>query len=255
MKFSLIIPARMQSSRFPGKPLAKIFGKELIQIVWENCAQAFGAEKVWVATDSAEIFEYCKKINAQVSLTSPSCLTGTDRVAEMAKKLDFDWFLNVQGDEPMISAAHLIDFLTQVEANQSSKLEYDVYCGMSVGKQNEFNDVSVPKVVTSLANELLYISRAGIPSSKDKVLPGKFFKQVCVYAFSKRSLLEFAKLDDKTPVERSEDIEILRFLELGMKVKMILMQGNFVAVDHPQDIGKVELAIKDGSKQKGQEPL
>lgn len=237
-KFAVVIPARYQSSRFPGKPLVGICGKPMIQHVWERCCLAVGVEKVYVATDSDQIESAVKAFGGQVIRTSSSCLTGTDRLAEANKVLDLDFVINVQGDEPLINPD---DINTVIEEyTRGDGCVVNAMCEIKTEK--EFLSLTVPKVVASPNNKLMYMSRAGIPLSKD----GEFkfgFKQVCIYAFSREHLEFFYENKKKTLLEEIEDIEILRFLESGFVVKMVKVESGSVAVDVPSDVKFVEEAL------------
>jgi len=233
--FLVIIPARYQSTRFPGKPLAMIAGKSMIHRVWEQCAKVVSSEYVYIATDSEEIERHCVGSGMQVIMTSSSCLTGTDRVYEAAKELGVDLVINVQGDEPLINPS---DIQTVVEF---AKINHNVVINaMSpIYDISEFESNSVPKVVFRPDGMLMYMSRSPIPSNKNGVF-NKAWKQVCIYAFPMSHLEKFALSRRKTPFELEEDIEILRFIELGIGVKMLEVSADSIAVDEPSDIKKVE---------------
>lgn len=233
MEFAIIIPARYKSSRFPGKPLAMIKGTPLIKRVWDICIKAVPKEQVFVATDDNRIQKYCINNNMNVLLTSESCLTGTDRVYEASLQIDADLYINVQGDEPTLNPRDI-----SLIASQATNADV-VNAMCSITNESDFMNPNVPKVVTRLDGKLLYMSRAGVPSNKTS----KFvtaMKQVCIYAFSKKALHDFYHNRKKTPLEEIEDIEILRFLELGYDVHMVKVSSSSLAVDIPEDILKVE---------------
>ena len=232
--YAVVIPARYQSSRFPGKPLVDLCGKPMIQHVWERCCKAVGSEKVYVATDNDRIEETVKAFGGLVIRTSSDCLTGTDRLAEANLTLNCDFIINVQGDEPLINPEDINTVIRAFINNNDS-----VVNAMSpILSEDEFRSLTVPKVVTNLSGQLLYMSRAGVPLSKANEF--KFgFKQVCIYAFSKKHLEFFFSKKKKTPLEEVEDIEILRFLESGYPVKMIEVESGSIAVDVPEDVDRV----------------
>lgn len=233
MKYAVVIPARYQSSRFPGKPLIDICGKPMIQHVWEKCCAAVDEERVHVATDSHEIAECVKNFGGQVVMTSSRCLTGTDRLAEANLELDCDFLVNVQGDEPVIDPKNIIKIIDSFK--QTGNIT-NAYCEIS--SEQEFNSLTVPKVVTSKGKRLLYMSRSPIPLTKD----GRYLKahkQVCVYAFGREHLSFFSSHQEKTPLEQIEDIEILRFLESDMIIDMIEVEAGSLAVDVPKDVDTV----------------
>jgi 3-deoxy-manno-octulosonate cytidylyltransferase (CMP-KDO synthetase) len=235
MRVVAVIPARFQSSRFPGKPLALINGKEMIIWVAEQCEKAMPKKDIYIATDSKKIFNLVKKKNYQCIMTKKNNLTGTDRVAEVAIKVKANIYLNVQGDEPLIKPASIKKII-------SAKLKdyKNVICAYSKildfgGEKN----INIPKVVFNSKNELLYISRSAIPFSKEQKSVN-YFKQVCIYAFNRQELLMFKKLKKKPHLESIEDIEILRFFELNKKIKMVKTESSSIAVDLPSDIKLVE---------------
>ena len=231
--FAVVIPARYESSRFPGKPLVDLCGKPMIQHVWERCCQAVGSTLVYVATDDERIQHVVHKFGGQVVMTSSECLTGTDRLAEANLQLDCDFIVNVQGDEPLINPA---DINSVIEAFLRTGNVTNAMCPIT--SEQEFRSLTVPKVTFSQSRKLLYMSRAGIPLTKS----GDFkfgYKQVCIYAFSKDQLAFFYKNKVKTPHEEVEDIEILRFLESDYCVDMVEVEAGSLAVDRPEDIDAV----------------
>ena len=230
----IIIPARYQSSRFPGKPLVSILGTSMIYRVWEKCIKVLSPEHVFVATDSKEIAKHCKKHDIQVLMTSSDCLTGTDRVYEASKQLNVKTVINVQGDEPLINPEDIRRVIDNIEDYPDSIIN-----AMCPVDKDDFENPTIPKVVTRLDNRLLYSSRACIPTTKTlSFITAQ--KQVCIYAFPKKSLIDFANVNEKTPLEKLEDIEILRFLELGYEVQMIKVSNMSIAVDVSEDLKKVE---------------
>ncbi|GAA6172162.1 3-deoxy-manno-octulosonate cytidylyltransferase [Colwellia sp. KU-HH00111] len=237
-KFAVVIPARYQSSRFPGKPLVDLCGKPMIQHVWERCCEAVGAEKVYVATDSDQIESVVESFGGAVIRTSSDCLTGTDRLAEANRQLNCDFIINVQGDEPLISPADINTVAQAYLAGDGSVV--NAMC--KIIDEREFRSFTVPKVVCDQSNKLLYMSRSAIPLTKNNEF--KFsYKQVCIYAFSKEHLEFFISHQSKTPLEEIEDIEILRFLESQYPVQMIEVDSGSMAVDIPEDVVRVKAAL------------
>ena len=234
MKYAVVIPARFESSRFPGKPLVDLKGKPMIQRVWEKCCEAVSSEFVYVATDSEKIKNVCVAFGAKVVMTSSDCKTGTDRVAEANKTIQADIVINVQGDEPLISPNDIKKILN-ASLNTPSNI-INAMCPIT--NESEFRSTTVPKVVASPSGKLLYMSRAGIPLSKNASFHyGN--KQVCIYAFSKEHLEFFYSFTNKTPLESVEDIEILRFLEGGFDVHMVGVDEGPIAIDIPSDVSAV----------------
>ena len=238
--YLVIIPARYQSTRFPGKPLADIHGKSMIQRVWGKCAEATNPDRVLVATDDDRILKHCKDHKMQVLLTSNNCLTGTDRLCEVAQKRKAKVYINVQGDEPLISPE---DIKAVIQASQKEpKIITNAMC--PINNEIDFKNPNIPKVVTQMDGRLLYMSRAPIPTNK-KFEFASAMKQVCIYAFPYDTLIAFGSLKEKTPLEKIEDLEILRLLECGYEVRMIEVSGSSVAVDTPKDLDKVRSIIHD----------
>ena len=239
MKFVLIIPARYKSSRFPGKPLTLLKGKSMIRHVYDQCLKAVPRDSIYVATEDKRIADHCKKNNIQFLMTSDECLTGTDRLCEVSKLVEADYYINIQGDEPLFNP---VDIQNLIQELSKQKNLYDVYCGYcSIDSEDTFFSFNMPKVIFNKRKELIYISRAPIPSNKQNEFK-KGFRQVCGYAFSKKSL-EIFDIKSKTYFESIEDIELLRFLELGVKVKMVEMSKKSIPVDVKEDIEKVLFAI------------
>ena len=240
MKYGVIIPARYQSSRFPGKPLVELGPKSMIHWVYERCVDAVGEDKVWVASDDERIFSHCRDHGLQYVETSSSCLTGTDRVYEAAKELSLDMAINVQGDEPLIRPDDIKQILDAGIENLN--IVCNGYC--SIESEKDFFSLTVPKVVFAPNGDLFYMSRSGIPGNKQGTF-GFGFKQVCIYSFPMKLLEEFYHYGKKTPLENSEDIEILRFMELGHKVKMVEVSDSSVAIDTPEDRERVLSLLKE----------
>tara|TARA_B100000700_G_C14937244_1_gene804968 strand:- start:130 stop:885 length:756 start_codon:yes stop_codon:yes gene_type:complete len=231
--FRIVIPARWKSSRFPGKPLALILGKTLIERVYDACCKTVISKKVVVATDSLKIKKFCIKKKINFVMTSKKCLTGTDRIIEVAKKTNSKIFINVQGDEPLIDPRELKKFI--INALKNPKNIYIAKC--NINKTGYFNK-NLPKIVTDKNNNLLYISRANIPSNKMHKFE-KAYGQVNIYSYPRKILMKKKIKNNKYFNEKIEDIEILRFLERGYKIKVILMKKSTQPVDVKNDLVKV----------------
>jgi len=242
MKTIIVIPARYKSSRFPGKPLVKLLGKPMIQWVSELSAKAVGIENVYIATDDKHISNAVKKMGYQAIMTSNDCLTGTDRLSEVAQKLKADIYINVQGDEPLVNPE---DIIKVIEAKKNHPTE--VINGYAeIGDDEDPNNINIPKVIFTEDHRMIYMSRQTIPGFKEvKNSPRKYFKQVCIYAFCREELLTYGDYAKKSTLECAEDIEIIRFLEWGQTVRMIQTKPGSLAVDTPEDVGKVEEALKE----------
>ena len=234
MNFIIVIPARYASSRFPGKPLAKINGKTMLERVYEKCCLAVEKKNIIVATDSKKIVDHCKKKKLNFLMTSTKCLTGTDRVAEVSKKIRRDFYINVQGDEPLIKATDLIKVINYAKKNPNKII--NAMCGIK--NRKDYFNFNIPKLVFDKSKNLVYMSRAAIPSNKKNKFV-KSYKQVCIYSFPRKMLKTFSNQKVKTLNEKIEDIEILRFIDLGFKVKMIEVSESSIAVDTKEDLKKV----------------
>lgn len=243
MSFLLIIPARYSSKRFPGKPLKKIDGKEMISIVWEKCIKAVSKKNTLIATDSKKIYNFCNKKSYNVTMTSTKCLTGTDRLYEVSKKIKKDIYINVQGDEPLISIDDIKKFVKYANKNKNEV----VNAYTEILNPNDYYSLNVPKIVFDKFKNLLYMSRSNIPGNKKNKFM-KSYKQVCIYSFPYKYLELFGKISKKTEFENIEDIEILRFLELGINVKMFRVSKSSIGVDTISDLKKVERIIKKSKK-------
>jgi len=242
MNSLIVIPARLKSSRLPSKPLKKIYGKELILRVLEACESLESKNiKMIVATDSKKIFDLVNSHKFKAIMTSKKCVTGTDRVAEVAKKVKADIYINVQGDEPLINSS---DVKKIIYAKKN--FPKHIICAYSYLRNSEnVNNKNIPKLVLNKKSELLYISRSPIPGFKKQSRKNyKYLKQVCLYGFNKNELNLFSSFKKKTDLENLEDIEILRYLEIGKKVKMIKLNSQSYAVDTYKDLKKVENIFK-----------
>jgi len=238
-----IIPARYQSTRFPGKPLVSILGKPMIIWVCEATATTLGKKNTYVATDSITIKDEVESYGYNVIMTSEKCLTGTDRVAEASRHILADVYLNIQGDEPMIEPRDIRHIL-----NQKMKFPNHVVNGKKIISNEDVNDRNLIKVVCNADDELIYMSRLPVPGTKgDGRINPIYYKQICLYAYSKAELAAFYA-NVKADYERAEDIEILRFFNLGIRVKMIETFRDTIAVDIPSDVKKVEMAMINKQK-------
>lgn len=236
MSISIIIPARYGSSRYKGKPLVKILNREMVLRVADICSKVVNKKNLFIATDSIKIANVVKKAQYNVIMTSSKCLTGTDRIAEASKKIKSKFFVNVQGDEPTINPIDIKKII-----NAKYKYPNHVICGYdNISKFENPSNLNLPKVLVNEKKELVYISRSLIPGTKKKNRKLNYFKQVCIYGFNKNQLKKFYSQKKKGKIEKIEDIEILRFFDLNIKIKMIKLNSNSVAVDEIKDVKKAE---------------
>jgi 3-deoxy-manno-octulosonate cytidylyltransferase (CMP-KDO synthetase) len=237
---AVIIPARYASTRLPAKPLHPIAGKPLIQHVWERCCRAKNIETVIIATDDLRIAEAAFAFGAEVAMTSAKHRSGTDRVAEVARKLKgCTHFINVQGDEPLIDPA-LIGKLAAVLARDRS---IAMITAANVFEPGE--DPSNPngvKVVVDRNGDALYFSRSAIPYVRDGGRKPVFLRHQGIYGFSAKFLQGFVKWKPGL-LEQAECLEQLRALENGAKIRVVITSHAAVGVDTPDDVRVVEALL------------
>lgn len=233
MSYSILIPARYNSSRFKGKPLKKIFGKEMVVRVAEQCAKAVNKKNIFIVTDSYKIRRVAKNNDFNVIMSPKYLSTGTDRIAYAARKLKSKIFINVQGDEPLIQPRDIKKII-----NEKKKYSNYVICGYAVEKNfSKVKDKNTIKAVMTQNKDLIYFSRSVIPGKKKKDNI-TFNKQVCIYAFSRKQLQIFSR-SKRSSLESIEDIELLRFLDLGIKIKLVKVSPS-ISVDIPKNLIEVE---------------
>jgi 3-deoxy-manno-octulosonate cytidylyltransferase (CMP-KDO synthetase) len=234
-----VIPARYAAARFPGKPLAPIAGRPMLQRVWEGARRAKSLRAVIVATDDPRIADACRDFGAEVALTRPDHPTGTHRVSEVAQTLEDDIVVNIQGDEPLIEG-FVID--AGVEA-----LREDPEVGMATlvhaldaGAREDPNRV---KVVVDRRGRALYFSRSPIPYTRSGAAKPPLWQHVGLYAYRRPFLLDFVRLPP-TPAECAEQLEQLRALEHGHAIRCAVIEGwRSLPVDVPDDVARVEAAL------------
>ena len=240
-----IIPARMGSSRFPGKPLEKINGKELILHVYENCLKTNSFKKILIATPDKEIKDFCSKLGADCIITSNEHKRASDRCHEAILKLEkskdfFDITTMVQGDEPLVGSK-VIDEITQ-----SLRIDKSIQCANGFGqiKNEELTNQNCIKVIKDINNNAIYMSRKSIPFQPSVNI--NVGKQICIIPFKTKFLKLYSNWEE-TPLEESESIDMLRVIENGYKIRMVSVKGFFHPVDVPSDIKVVEDLIKNSA--------
>ena len=235
LKIVGIIPARYRSTRFPGKPLADINGRPMIEWTYRRAMRAKLLEKVVVATDSKQIFHTVENFGGEVYLTSKKHKSGTDRVAEVARQIKMTKdgiVVNIQGDEPLLKPSIINQLVKPLLKDKTLKMTTMSY---RITNKQEIDDPNIVKVVTDREGYALYFSRSCIPHPDMK---GEFFKHLGIYAYRKTFLLRFSRIKP-TELERREKLEQLRALENGYRIKVIESQSDPVEVDTPEDIKKV----------------
>lgn len=236
MKILGVIPARYGSTRFPGKPLAELLGKPMIQHVYERASGATTLDELVVATDDCRIFNAVKCFGGQVIMTTEHP-TGTDRIAEIAENSDADIFVNVQGDEPLIQRAMIDEAVEPVLCDSSIDMSTLVH---RIHSEAEYLDHNVVKVVVDRSGFAMYFSRSPVPYRWNG--DGVFYKHIGLYVYPRHALQQFARLEP-SPLETCEHLEQLRFLENGYKIKIIETEYESIGVDTPADLEKVKTII------------
>ena len=240
MKAVAIIPARYHSTRFPGKALAKLLNKPLIQWVWEAVNNSNLFDQVMVATDSVKIKEVVDNFGGIAILTSKEHQSGTDRIAEVAESLDSDIIVNVQGDEPLINQKVLTSLLQIFE-------DSSIQIASLMTKIKDLKQLSNPnlvKVVVDNISNALYFSRSVIPYNRDNIPLVDYWQHIGVYAYRRNALMRLVKLPSGK-LEQAEKLEQLRALENGIPIKMIKTEYNGIGVDTPEDLLKLESLLKE----------
>ena len=240
MKKTVIIPARMSATRFPGKPLADICGKPMIQWVYERASMAKGVSQVMVATCDSEIIDAVKSFGGEAVMTSDKHRSGTDRLAEAASGIDTDIVINVQGDEPLIEPSSIEMAAEPFEVCKDTQMT----SLMVAADKTDAKDPNMVKVVVDKNGNALYFSRSLIPYER-KELACKIYGHIGLYAYTKDFLIEFSKMK-QTPLELTESLEQLRVLENGYKIKMIEVDEKPFGVDTPEDLDRVRRIISEG---------
>lgn len=229
----------MGSTRFPGKPLCDLLGKPMVQWVYEAAQRSGISERIIVATPDQEILDACRGFGAEAMLTDVNHVSGTDRIAEVAKSVEGDVFVNVQGDEPLVEPGDI--------AACASPLLVDQYVSMGSVMTDcpepEIENHAVVKVVTDLEGYALYFSRHPIPYDRNaRVMPVK--KHIGLYAYHRGALDAFATWQ-QSPLETAESLEQLRFLEHGVRIKMSEGKGSAIAVDTPEQAEAVRRLLEE----------
>ena len=244
MEFIVIIPARYGSTRFPGKPLADIFGKPMIQRVYKQVSKAL--DSVYIATDDASIFEVVENFGGKAVMTSPDHKSGTDRCAEAIEIIQektgiiYDIVINIQGDEPFIQPGQ-INSIIKCFDDERTEIATLV---KKIENIDELQDINKPKVIFEKNFEAIYFSRLPIPFLREWK-PGKeleqnvFYKHIGMYAYKSEILQEITKLEQSS-LEKAESLEQLRWLENGYKIKIGITDLESQSIDTPEDLKRLK---------------
>ena len=241
MTTAIIIPARFESTRFPGKPLSKINGKPMLEWIVAVAKGSKKADKIIVATDDKRILDFAKeKLDVEVIMTLKEHKCGTDRIAEVVRhQPDIKYVVNLQGDEPLMPSEY-IDKVLEPLLNSDLRMSSLV---APVENENELANLNIVKAVMDKNGYALYFSRSQIPYNRDNKNPIQYFKHIGIYGYTREAILQFALLP-QSPLELTEQLEQLRALENGIKIKLEVIPKSYPAVDKPEDVKTVEDIIK-----------
>lgn len=238
MKVIGIIPARYSSTRFPGKPLVDLKGKVMIQRVYEEASKCNSLDEVIVATDDQRIFDAVKAFGGEVEMTSEEHRSGTDRCGEVAAKYNADVIVNIQGDEPLVNPGQ-IDMLCTTFKDETVNIATLGYTQVSM---EDLDDINRVKVVCDRHGNALYFSRSPIPStqraSEKMVTQFPFMRHIGLYAYRKETLTKLVQLTP-CPLEQMEDLEQLRWMYYGFKIRVIPTSIETPNIDTPEDLERV----------------
>lgn len=237
-----IIPARFASTRFPGKPLISILGKTLLQRTFENARLALILDKLLVATDDKRIFEHVAAFGGEAVMTSESCPTGTDRLAEVLRRhpewMSAEAIVNIQGDEPCLNP-HSIEAAVKALIQDPQASMATIITPLKT--EEEFSDSAIVKCVVDQHGNALYFSRSPIPANKKREFNRQhpYYRHIGLYVYRPHFLLKYQALP-ATPLQLEEDLEQLKALEHGYRIKTVVVDAACIGVDVPEDLYKVE---------------
>ena len=241
MRVLAVIPARWKSTRFPGKPLVKLAGREMIARVWDRVCETPSVNDVIVATDNDKIADFCRANNMDVLMTRSDHVTGSDRLAEVATKISADVYVNVQGDEPLIQPSS-IEAVTRC-LFKGMEIGIEVSTGyIEMATDDQLDNPSVVHLVPALDGTVITFSRLPVPYPMAQ--PMQRTVHVGLYAFTGEALAKYASWE-RGPVEKAESIEVLRFLEHGQRVACVKVSPGSIGVDTPEDAERVQLLLEE----------
>lgn len=233
-----VIPARLGSTRLPRKVLRLIAGRPMIEWVWQAAVASGCIDRVVIATDSTEVAELCAARRIEAILTSPECASGSDRVYEVSRQIDAEIYVNIQGDEPLLTPAHLAPMLALFDRPEVEAATVSVPCSPA-----DIANPNAVKVVTAADGRALYFSRATIPYDRDAMGFTGYRKHLGLYAYRKTALERFAALPP-SPLEQIERLEQLRLLENGIPLYVASAAEDTVGVDTEDDLRRVEAILQ-----------
>jgi 3-deoxy-manno-octulosonate cytidylyltransferase (CMP-KDO synthetase) len=236
-----VIPARLGSTRLPRKVLREIAGRPMVEWVWRAAAASGCMDQVVVATDSAEVAKACAARQIPVAMTSPECASGSDRVYEVSRQIDAQIYVNIQGDEPLLTPEHFAPLLALFARPEVCVSTISVPC-----PTDDIANPNAVKVVTAADGRALYFSRSTIPYDRDRVNYAGYRKHLGVYAYRKPALEQFAALAP-SPLEQIERLEQLRLLENGIAIYVGQAVGDTIGVDVEEDLQRVAVILSKHS--------
>ena len=238
---AIIIPARYGSSRLEGKPLLEACGKPIIQWVWEKAKQTPLVDRVIVATDDERIFNACKQFGAEVEMTSTEHKSGSDRIAEVARRHpEIGYIINLQGDEPLIEQANIELVIKGVKFDEKAGISTLV---REIKGEDEVNNPNLVKCVFDFNNYAMYFSRSKIPFERN-IGKSKFYGHLGIYGYKAKALFKMTELP-QAPYEMSESLEQLRALQNGMKIKVAVVENVPVGIDTQEDFEKFKRMVEE----------
>jgi len=248
MKVTAVIPARYASTRFPGKPLAEILGKSMIEHVYRRTCEAQTVDRVLIATDDQRIFDAVQAFGGEVMMTRGDHPSGTDRLAEVAAGVESELFVNVQGDEPLIAPQMIDEAVRPLLADPA--IQMGTLCSR-IDKLEDYLSSNVVKLVRDRNNRALYFSRAPIPHPRDipvaelatRLSELGALRHIGLYAYRRDFLLQYPQLS-QTPLERLESLEQLRAMENGIALYVATTEFECHGVDTPEDLQRVEALMR-----------
>ena len=241
MKKIAVIPARYAATRFPGKLMQQLGDKTVIRMTYENVVATNLFDDVFVVTDSDLIFDEIVSHGGKAIKSIKDHETGSDRIAEAVSNIECDIVLNVQGDEPFVNTKALADILTSFEGELGKKVDVATL-KEAVYEIEDINNPNFVKVVTDVNDFALYFSRSAIPFARETNFTANYFRHIGIYAFRKDALLKFSTLEMRQN-ERAEKLEQLRYLEYGMKIKVIKTESIGVGIDTPEDLERAKVFL------------
>ena len=245
MKIAGVIPARLASTRLPRKVLRTVAGRPMVEWVWRAASASGLMDPVVVATDSEEVAAVCRQRGIPVAMTSATCPSGSDRVREVARQIDADIYVNIQGDEPTLTQEFFPPLLALFDRPEVEVATLAVPC-----PPEEINDPNAVKVVTALDGRALYFSRATIPFDRDGACFTGYRKHLGIYSYRKAALARFAALPP-SPLEKIERLEQLRLLENGIAIYVAEAPSDTIGVDTEVDLLRAEAVLTQRAKGQG----